>query len=456
MKRSKQELDQLISNPSERLDTELKQWIDPTSDHGKAKIVRGCIALRNNNGGYLIIGIKDDGTPDASPFSNVKDLFHADELQRLVGLYATPSFEIEVEFGELNGVEYPIIVVPSGVVSPVVSKKEIANPNDPHKPLLKVDTVYVRTTSSSLTVSSAPAKAVDFDRLTRICFDNREADIGGFVRRHLSNVDLSKLTGLIGSPPTPPTTIQRAIEFLDVGRSCFDAKRTKEHLDAPQFGTFDVAIVIDGEFERPASMKDFYRRLQLEKPRHSGWALWIGDCNSVYDTAYILNDAWESLTGAPPHLGNFDFWRAEPIGRFYHVRALRDDYQSQLGFVPQKYLDFSLHMSHVTEAVSIGSHFARAMGCDELKTKLGFACRWTGLEGRILYSWSDRDLSFVSPPAAQNEKVTSAVMALETPESAFTPVVEMLVAPLFELFGGTKFETSFIDQIVRKTLSYRY
>jgi hypothetical protein len=47
-------------------------------------------------------------------------------------------------------------------------------------------------------------------------------------------------------------------------------------------------------------------------------------------------------------------------------------------------------------------------------------------------------------------------MPLETPESAFAPVVESLVAPLFELFGGTKFESVVIERIVRKTLSHRF
>jgi hypothetical protein len=201
---------------------------------------------------------------------------------------------------------------------------------------------------------------------------------------------------------------------------------------------------------------DFYKRLQLNKPHHSGWSLWIGDRYPPNDIAYVINDAWESLSGAPNHLAEFDFWRAEKSGRFYHLRGLWDDYQSERGIVPQQYLDFALHASHVTEAVSIGSYFARALGCNESTTTVGFACRWTKLSGRQLFAWSEPDRGIHGSAARQDEKTTSTTMLLETPDSAFAPVVEKLVSPLFELFGGMKFQSSVIEGIVRKTLSQRY
>ena len=60
---SEDELRDLLDNPRENLGVELKRWIDPNTDEGAAKIAKGCIALRNNNGGLLIIGFKDDGKP---------------------------------------------------------------------------------------------------------------------------------------------------------------------------------------------------------------------------------------------------------------------------------------------------------------------------------------------------------------------------------------------------------
>jgi predicted HTH transcriptional regulator len=61
-----QHIQSLIENPRERLSVELKHWFDPQTPEGVAKLVRAAIALRNNNGGYLVIGI-DDKTHKPTP-----------------------------------------------------------------------------------------------------------------------------------------------------------------------------------------------------------------------------------------------------------------------------------------------------------------------------------------------------------------------------------------------------
>ena len=46
----------LVARPAEGLNVEIKRWIDPDDESGVAKIVRACLALRNRNGGYVVIG----------------------------------------------------------------------------------------------------------------------------------------------------------------------------------------------------------------------------------------------------------------------------------------------------------------------------------------------------------------------------------------------------------------
>jgi len=60
---NEQFLNQLVANSSESLGIELKEWLDPNTTVGKAKLVKACLALRNNNGGCLLVGFNDDGTP---------------------------------------------------------------------------------------------------------------------------------------------------------------------------------------------------------------------------------------------------------------------------------------------------------------------------------------------------------------------------------------------------------
>lgn len=56
---SQEYIDGLVSDVRERLPVEVKRWIDPGSEAGKAKIVKGCIALRNQDGGFFVVGFED-------------------------------------------------------------------------------------------------------------------------------------------------------------------------------------------------------------------------------------------------------------------------------------------------------------------------------------------------------------------------------------------------------------
>jgi hypothetical protein len=51
-------IEDLVANPRESLAVAIKDWIDPGSAHGQAKIVRALIAMRNQNGGFLQIGFE--------------------------------------------------------------------------------------------------------------------------------------------------------------------------------------------------------------------------------------------------------------------------------------------------------------------------------------------------------------------------------------------------------------
>ena len=115
-------IDGLVGTPSETLNVELKRWINPNDPLGIEKIVKGILALRNRNGGFLIVGF-DDKTlaPDiiANEPPNVKDLFHVDVIQGIISKYASDTFEVEIAWGDRDGRLYPVIAVPSGVKVPV-------------------------------------------------------------------------------------------------------------------------------------------------------------------------------------------------------------------------------------------------------------------------------------------------------------------------------------------------
>ena len=178
----------LIANPSESLAVELKAWVDPTTPQGIKALVRAVLALRNSNGGFLLIGfdnqtrqpLRDDAPMDPSL------VFHADLLQGLVSKYAFEKFEVTVHYPSREGTVFPVIEVPSGVQTPVAARSDLVEGSNF---LIRAHTVYVRTLNSNGTVSSSSARAADWSRIVSICVDNREANIVAFAQRYLSRID---------------------------------------------------------------------------------------------------------------------------------------------------------------------------------------------------------------------------------------------------------------------------
>jgi hypothetical protein len=118
---------------------------------------------------------------------------------------------------------------------------------------------------------------------------------------------------------------------------------------------------------------------------------------------------------------------------------------------PRQQLDFSLQVARVAEVISTGLSFARSLGCKDEGTSIVFGFSWTKLEGRVLTSWTDprRGLFRLPSPSYQEEYSSPPIVVpLETPPSAIAPHVENAVKGLFNLFGGTHFASSVIEDMV--------
>ncbi|HEY2841172.1 MAG TPA: RNA-binding domain-containing protein, partial [Pirellulales bacterium] len=204
------ELRERVQNLRESLDTELKAWIEPATPAGIAKIARGCIALRNNNGGTLFIGFDDKtGKPvvDGKP-AIVAIAFHADVIQGIVSKYASEPFAVDVicDEWEIEGqpFEYVAVQVPSGVQTPVAAKSELASGTP--KPLVAQHIIYIRSIHSGK-VSSAPIRHNEWRDFMRKLRGNHEADIGDFLRRHLTSDAKSVLLDFLAEEKPKPTAL---------------------------------------------------------------------------------------------------------------------------------------------------------------------------------------------------------------------------------------------------------
>jgi hypothetical protein len=453
----------LVEQPSESLATEIKTWIDPDTPKGQAILVKALLALRNHGGGQLLIGINDKSLmpdPGEGP-AEVRKAFHVDKIQALVTRFASEPFEIAVEFGERDHQCLPVLFVPAGVRTPVATKSELKNET---QTLVPLDALFVRTLRTNNTPSTARATSKDWAALMDVCFENREADIGRFFRRHLAGITSEGMrlladvlsTATATAPPAP----DRVDALLTLGEQRFAELVAERGLTLPTTGYWSVACVIEGVVPPHAATTEFMNLLASSNPRYTGWPVWLDSRNFTNESArpFVFQDTWQALLveekGGWRHI---DFYWWDPRGTFYVRRALQDDLaDSERAPEPNTQLDFGLQILRCTEAIAVALAFAKGMGCDPETTTLQFGFRWTGLKGRQLSDWAQSSRRLHEQPVAQQDMVkTTQSVPLSTPQSAIGSVLVPVLEPLFRAFGGFVLSRKIIEEMATELVERR-
>ena len=457
----------LVDRPSESLSIELKRWIDPDQPEGQAKIVKTALALKNYGGGYLVVGF-DDKThePDqANALQDVKAAFHIDKIQGLISRYASELFEVSIEFPEREGQPYPVLIIPSGVKTPVAAKADLRSADG--KSLINVGDVYIRSLRSNNTPSTTKATWGDWPDILEVCFDNREADIGRFLRRHLGGLSSEVIREFLGSMASglqpEVTTEDHLRRYLQESEGRYSTAVAERKVQLPSHGAWEVGLLFIGD-DRPSHSANqaFLNLLSSSNPRYTGWPVWLDSRNFSDESArpQVFKGAWEALivtlgSDWPRYIRYIDFMRLDPKGRFYLRQAFYEDVRGQ-NLEPMKYLDFTLPIKRVAEAIAVGLAFAKAMRYDPEKIQLAFCFRWTELKGRNLVSWIEPTRHIWPGGPTYQDKVSVFVeVPLETPLSALGEHVNKAVKPLFEVFNGFELGEDVVEDLTRKTIEGR-
>lgn len=440
-------IDELINAPAEGLNVEVKRWISPDNSEGLSTIVKACFALRNRNGGFLLIGFDNDTLlphNDNRP-SDVKREFNLDKIQGMVSRYASEVFEVFIEFGQREGLEYPVIAIPEGVTAPVAAKRDLKG-GAGGKPLIREGDVYFRTLLSNGTPSSARARPSDWPDIMAICFDNREADIGRFFRRHLSGGSIESLINALSDlregTSTPVSTLaDRAKALLTEG----EKRRLKaierrdlspEQAALTQNAAWSIGLAIDPPHSDALPDQSFLRTALAANPQYTGWPIWLDSRGfDAESRPKVVEKGWEALIISPTGwFKHADFMRLDPTGEFYIWCPLRDDLTETV--TPGTALDVILVIIQVAEAIAVGLSISKALGWQSGAT-LGFAFRWTGLNGRELASWANPLVSIMPWNRAEDSSVDTYVeVPFDTPLSAIAPFVDLATRDLFIAFNG--------------------
>ena len=430
----------LLENPTENLKTELKDWIDPDEDEAKAKIVKACLALRNLDGGVLLIGVSDKPRRRnaACPLEPVEETFEQEKIQRMVARYADPPFEIRVRHVPLDGIRYVAIEVPGGIQYPVMTKRGLTAKKDEKQcRLIKKKTIYVRTLRANGSASTAELTDEDVGELLERYSKNREARVerpGDDARER---------------EPDWEAAIQN---LMDKGLERYDELAAKRG-NIPEHGSFEVGVVL----ERPGRAFDptgeFLQTLMARHPYHTGSPMWWDSRASGNTESHpkVRGDRWEAFIALPRDISDLpDYWHLSGKGEFYERRAFRDDTTAG----PSEEMDRDQAILRTAEAILVAMEFAKPFELPEdASLRMGF--RWRGLVGRILSTRGDDRVFMLRQPqeARDNEAQSFVEIPSIAARDSVGGYVKAAVRPLFLKFNGVECSAGLIEKLMARLIA---
>ena len=449
----------LLNSPSEKISCELKSWLNLDDLAHKVKLIKAIFALRNADGGYIIIGLDDkNAQPSAHPPENPRKKYHVDTIQALITTYASITFNIEIEYPEREGVSYPIIIVPSGVQVPVSVKKEITVPGG--KCLLPKGTVLFRTLRANSSISSSAAEPDDWRQIMEICFNNREADLGGFIRRHLLSADFPRILQEIGirsNEENHPSLENECRSFLNIcSQYMVDMEKDRQLNPLPKnFGWVQIGAVFNTALNDVLPSYDFLTRAFSSVPPYSH-ELWM-DGRISNQRPMMVNSGWNSLIDLPRYWDLREFSRLDPSGKFYIKRPIIDDASARArGFQAGTQFNIRDNISIISQFIASILVFSKMLTRNIDGYQIGLLIEYDGLKNRRLLSPGIFDVHSIYPRISNTESFSKFVeFPANTIPSNITSIVYNIVKDLFVIFDGVSVEISQVEKEVRESLKIR-
>lgn len=364
----------LLANPRERLDCEIKGWLDLASAHDKATIAKACAALANHGGGHLVIGIEEDRAgnswkPSARPDANA----YTPDVNGIVAKYCDPEFQVDVDLvtHPSVGTVHPIVTVYGGLTVPVRCKR--GAPAD----AVERGKYYVRRPGPK---SEEPQTAQEWAELVRRCVVADRA------------VVLAQLSNLLGAPVQlgeVATSTPHERWLADVGLR-FEALRTqtyKESVDPFRTGYWSFAYSL-AEPKTGLTLAALRRGLEDCERRETGWPIGIS-LERDGGRPYLDDDCVEVWLGTARDRdgSHSDFWRSSPLGHFATARGHREDDSECADRLGTDTLAVAQPIWRVAEGLLHAATFAELFGAED--SAIEFTCEWRGLRDRELRAFSN-------------------------------------------------------------------
>ncbi len=179
---SRERLADLLVDPRESLDFEVKNWLDlQGSNEDKATFAKAVLAISNHGGGFIVLGLveADEGIVEAEDRPATLDAYSQDLINGIVQNYCDPPFHCAVHIiPNPAGALFPVVVIPGGHRVPVRARRSGPNGNT-----VSNNAIYVRKPGPR---SEAPQSAQDWDDLLSRCLRNRRDEMLDQIRDLIS------------------------------------------------------------------------------------------------------------------------------------------------------------------------------------------------------------------------------------------------------------------------------
>jgi transcriptional regulator with XRE-family HTH domain len=418
----------LLRDPRESLETELKGWLDLTGneDH-RAVLAKASIALANNDGGMIIVGFeeRDDGTvAEASGRPANMASWTTDVVNSAILRYAEPPFHCEVQIATSpeTGLTYPVILVPGGHTVPIRSRRD-----GPGGQTIKQSTYYIRRPGPQ---SQPPQSGQEWDTLMRRCLANARGDL----------LDQFRMIMAGGAPSVPaePSESDRLREWFISSQERWNelvAELPAEHYARFPHGHYAFGYQLFDPSLQGRTSAELLDALRLGVVRRSGWPpFWVPGRQEIAPYPYDGNvECWLGRGGTFQDAAHSDFWRVSPRAQFFLMRGYQEDGNENDRAAPGEIFDLTLPIWRTGEVLLHAENMARTLSVPQATVRL--MGEWTGLGGRRLTSWANRNRLLSSDYISRQDSYRFEISVQADQISDSLPeLVREIVRPLYELF----------------------
>ena len=447
---SRDRLADLLIDPREALDLEVKNWLDLQGNkRDQATFAKAALALANHGGGFIVLGFEDDagGLTEADKRPTMAR-YSQDVVNGIVERYCDPSFHCEVHLVEANlaGSVFPVVKVPGGHRVPVRAKR-----SGPEGKIVRQNDIYMRKPGPR---SEIPRTSQEWDELLSRCLGNRRDELASLIRRMLAGLD-----------PLPQR--QDAEERLDqwthkcFGRWCELVEDLPREVGSRfPHGCYSFAYEVVGGAGSVA-LQELPEVLRASVVRHTGWPpFWYPTKEEI--APYPFGGAVEcwlgadAATGATRDAAHADFWRIAPDALAYLLRGYEEDGwdmdRAGLGVAPGTVFDVTLPVWRAGEALLHAARFTEKLLGHPATIR--FAADYTGLASRSLVSLANPRRHMGREYVARDGAIRRVAEVESEAISANLPeIVHELLAPLYGLFGFFRLPTQLVAEELERMRS---